>query len=88
MLEQARAGAVGHSSYSNNHGVERDGEKKGVDGYGSGGNLTAAASGGGSGYGGGGNFGELGTAGATRRVVFRPSNPHHQGGGNGGGGKR
>ncbi|KAI7463947.1 hypothetical protein KC351_g15697 [Hortaea werneckii] len=81
MLEQARAGAVGNSSgggYSNNHGVEQEGEKRGIVDYGSGGNPAA--------NGAGGNFGELGTAGATRRVVFRPSNPHHQGGGGGGGG--
>ncbi|KAI7259831.1 hypothetical protein KC345_g10211 [Hortaea werneckii] len=93
MLEQARAGAAGSSSsgggsYSNNHGVEQEGEKRGNVGYGSGGNPTAAAAaaGGSGGNGGGGYFGELGTAGATRRVVFRPSNPSpHQQGGNGGG---
>ncbi|KAI7190483.1 hypothetical protein KC343_g11068, partial [Hortaea werneckii] len=77
MLEQARAGAAGNSSgggYINYHGFEQEGEKKAVDGYGSGGNPAAAGA--------GGNFGELGTAGATRRVVFRPSNPaHHQGAG-------
>ncbi|KAI7362126.1 hypothetical protein KC354_g7531 [Hortaea werneckii] len=74
MLEQARAGATGGSggaggSYSNGHGVEQEGEKKGVSDHGSGGNS--------GGVNGGGYFGELGTAGATRRVVFRPSHHHH-----------
>ena len=85
MLEQARAGAAGNSSggYINNRDVEQEGEKRGIVEYGSGGNAAAA-----SGGGGGGNFGELGTAGATRRVVFRPSYPHHQGGNGGGSVKR
>ncbi|GAB1736051.1 hypothetical protein NU219Hw_g6103t1 [Hortaea werneckii] len=79
MLEQARAGATGGGSgggggsYSNSHSVEKEGEKRGMSDHGSSGG-NAAAGGGGSGY-----FGELGTAGATRRVVFRPS--HRQSGG-------
>ncbi|KAI7391032.1 hypothetical protein KC328_g7696, partial [Hortaea werneckii] len=80
MLEQARAGATGGSggaggSYSNGHGVEQEGEKKGVSDHGSGGNS--------GGVNGGGYFGELGTAGATRRVVFRPSHHHHHQAGGG-----
>ncbi|RMZ10816.1 hypothetical protein D0862_03123 [Hortaea werneckii] len=76
MLEQARAGATGGGSgggggsHSNSHGVEQEGEKRGMSDHGSGANAAAS---------GGGYFGELGTAGATRRVVFRPS--HHQSGG-------
>ncbi|KAI6910328.1 hypothetical protein KC318_g7864 [Hortaea werneckii] len=76
MLEQARAGATGGSggggSYSNGHGVEQEGEKRGISDHGSGGNA---------GGGGGGYFGELGTAGATRRVVFRPSHHNQPGAG-------
>ncbi|KAI7531217.1 hypothetical protein KC331_g14239, partial [Hortaea werneckii] len=71
MLEQARAGATGGGgSNSTSHDVEQEGEKKGMSDHGSGGNP--------GGSGGGGYFGELGTAGATRRVVFRPSHHHHQ----------
>ncbi|KAI7058028.1 hypothetical protein KC327_g16156 [Hortaea werneckii] len=74
MLEQARAGATG-------------GVGGGSGGYSNshGAEQEGEKKGTSEGY-----FGELGTAGATRRVVFRPSQPssHHHLGGSGGSGKR
>ncbi|KAI6880406.1 hypothetical protein KC360_g2207 [Hortaea werneckii] len=75
MLEQARAGATGGGGGGSGGGSYSNSH---------GAEQEGEKKGTSEGY-----FGELGTAGATRRVVFRPSQPssHHLGG-SGGSGKR